>query len=126
MIINSQTCQQIPTREYSRFNTLPRALVFFPNDAEYPLPFHLIDISEGGLSFRYLGDKREQTESSTISLYHENDLIVENLPVQEVSDILLEDGLVPVRRKSVSFRALNAKQMKHVSTFMNRFTSTTQ
>jgi hypothetical protein len=110
-----------PVRGYQRFKAEERALVHLPLDAR-DLPYHIVDICEGGLSFRYLGKKTIASKIPPISLYHENELVVGDLPAKEVSDYLLHEGFVPVRCKSLCFISLSIEQQNKLSTFIERFT----
>ena len=111
-----------PFRRYQRFTARARALVLFTVDSQN-LPFHIIDICDGGLSFRYLGEKIKTSKIPIISLYYEFELIVEDLPVKEVYDNQLHDDILPVRRKSLCFESLSIEQHNRVSFFIERFTS---
>ena len=119
--MKNQSCYQLPTRDHPRTRAFPRALVFFPQGTEV-LPYHIIDISEGGLSFKYLGEKIKRTGTFSVSLYHENELIAENLPAKEASDILLQEGFVPVRRASICLESLSSEQQSRLSAFIHNFT----
>ena len=110
-----------PIRGYQRFNAQERALVFLPLDSQ-DLPYHIIDICEGGLSFRYLGKKIKTSKIPPINLYYEYELIIGDLPVKEVSDYPLRDDIVPVRRKSLCFESLSIEQHNRLSLFIERFT----
>lgn len=121
--MKSQTTYQ-PAREHQRFKAKQRALVLFPQN-ENALPYHIIDISEGGLSFRYLGKKLRHSAIDKISLYHEYDLMVDSLPVETVSDYRLRDNLVPVRRGSISFKGLSPEQQHKLAAFIQKLTETT-
>jgi|SRR5210317_1702583 hypothetical protein len=108
-------------RKDQRFKAQERALVFLPLDPQ-DLPYHIVDICEGGLSFRYLGNKIKTSEIPPISLYYEYELIVEDLPVKEVFDYQLHDDIVPIRRKSLCFESLSMEQHHRLSLFIERFT----
>jgi len=110
-----------PVRGYQRFKAQERALVLLPLGSQ-ALPYHIIDICEGGLAFRYLGKKVKTSKTPPINLYHENELIVGDLPVKEVSDCRLRDGFVPVRRRSLCFGSLSIDQHNKLSAFIERFT----
>ena len=110
-----------PVRKHQRFKAMGRALVLVNHGPE-ALPYHIVDISEGGLSFRYLGHKLPNSEIDTISLYHDYELIVGDIPIQAVSDFRLRDNLVPVRRGSVSFGELNQEQLSQLETFIQNYT----
>jgi len=109
-------------RRYQRFKAQERALVSLPLDSE-DLPYHIIDICEGGLSFRYLGKKIKTSKFPPINLYYEFKMIVGDLPVKEVSDYQLRDDIVPVRRKSLCFESLSVEQHNRLSFFIELFTS---
>ncbi len=111
-----------PIRKHSRFKAPPRAVVFFPRNPE-SLPCHIIDISEGGLSFRYLGERDKPSEICSVSLYHEHELIVGGLTAKSVSDNHLRNGYIPVRRGSLRFAQLSSEQQKKLSSFIDQFTA---
>ena len=113
------SCQQL--RADQRYSAKQRALVLFPQ-GEDALPFHIIDISNGGLSFRYLGKKLKYAEIDKISLYHEFELIVDSLPVTTVSDSKLRNNLVPVRRGSIRFSKLNPEQQHKLARYIQQHT----
>jgi hypothetical protein len=113
-----------PVRKYPRFKALQRALVLLPLGPE-ALPCHILDISVGGLSFSYLGEKITPTEISPVNLYHEDELIVSDLPVKTVSDCRLRDVIgevVMARRRSLCFESLSIEQRNKLSTFIAHFT----
>ena len=110
-----------PVRRHQRFKAQERALVSLPLDSE-DLPYHIIDICEGGLSFRYLGKKIKTSKIPPINIYYEYELIVGDLPVKEVYDYQLHDDIVPVRRKSLCFESLSIEQHNRLSLFIERFT----
>lgn len=110
-----------PARIHQRFKAAHRALVLIDQGPE-SLPYHIMDISEGGLSYRYLGRKLQGSEVKEISLYHDFELIVESIPVQTVSDYRLRDNLVPVRRGSLIFKDLSTEQQNQLKTFIRNYT----
>lgn len=110
-----------PVRQFQRFKAIDRALILIDQGPE-SLPYHIMDISEGGLSFRYLGQKLRRSEVKKISLYHNHELIVEDLPIRSISDYRLRDNLVPVRRGSVRFAQLDDTKLQKLETFIRSFT----
>ena len=110
-----------PAREYQRFKAAHRALVLIDTGPE-ALPYHIMDISESGLSFRYLGQKLKRSEVKEVSLYHDFELIVESIPVRAVSDLRLQDNLVPVRRGSIAFKDLTPEQRGQLERFIQSYT----
>ena len=108
-------------REHERFQAKQRALVLLTQIPE-SFPFHIIDISEGGLSFSYLGAKIDIKGKFPVSLYYDQEMIVEDLPVKAVSDIQLSNVLVPVRRGSLCFESLDDNQQHSLSVFIKTCT----
>jgi len=109
-----------PVRSYQRFKAMDRALVLVDQGPE-SLPFHIMDISEGGLSFRYLGQKLKRSEIKKISLYHDYKLIVDDIPIKAISDYRLQDNIVPIRRGSILFKDLDPEKLSKLETFIREF-----
>ncbi len=110
-------------RAHQRFKTIPRALVLVNRGPE-TLPFHIIDISSGGLSFRYLGKRLKNSEISEISLFHDFELQADKIPAKIVSDFRLHNNLVPVRRGSISFEAMSNDQKSQLESFIENYSQT--
>lgn len=114
--------ENLPKREHPRLNALPRAMVLFENSPESQLPYHIIDISKGGLSYRYPGEKINHKANLIVSIYYDEDLIVNHLHAKYISDIHLHDYDVPIRRGSLCFEELSSEQQDNLSTFIETFT----
>lgn len=112
--------QYSPVRQFQRFKAMNRALVLVDQGPE-TLPYHIMDISTGGLSFRYLGQKLKRSDIKKISLYHDHELIVDDLPIESISDFRLRDNLVPVRRCSVRFAELDEQKLSRLERFIRTF-----
>jgi hypothetical protein len=108
-----------PVRSDQRFKAADRALVLVDHGPE-ALLYHIIDISMGGLSFRYLGP-RIKHPIKAISLYHDNKLLIDNIPIKTVSDYRMRDSLVPVRRASVNFDNLIKSKQNQLKEFIQNF-----
>ncbi len=117
--------QYQPARRHQRFKALHRALVLIDTGPE-SLPYHIMDISENGLSFRYLGQKLKRPDIKEVSLYHDHEMIVEKIPVQTVSDQRLHDNLIPVRRRSIQFTNINEAQRSQLERFIQNYTDASQ
>lgn len=113
--------QYSPARKHQRFKATERALVLIDQGPE-SLPYHIMDISEGGLSFRYLGQKLKRSDVKKISLYHDYKLVVDDLPIKAISDRRLEDNLVPVRRGSLCFDQLDNEKNSQLERFIRNYT----
>ena len=110
-----------PERAAQRYKVVDRALVWCHKDAE-ALPYHLNDISCDGLSFRYLGPELDHAHITRVSLYHERELIVDSAPVELVTDFILEDNPVPVRRANLQFGELTNEQSRQLERFIENYT----
>lgn len=110
-----------PVRNHQRFKAIGRALVFV-NSGPEALPFHIMDISEGGLSFRYLGPKLRRDKINNISLYHDQELIVEDIPIKAISDYRLSGDLITIRRGSVQFGPMDKEKHSQLEKFIQNFT----
>ena len=118
--MESQTAYQ-QTRRYPRFTAKHRALVLLENESG-GLPYHIVQIGKGGLSFRYLGQKLYPGEIFRISLYYEDQLMVESIPAKLVSDYRLQDNLVPIRCSCVCFEELDDELEKKLDDFIRNCT----
>ncbi len=113
--------QYSPARDHQRFSAMDRALALI-NQGMESLPYHIVDISEGGLSFRYLGKKLKRSEIKNVSLYYDSQLIVDDLPINSISDYRLHDNLIQVRRNSLIFKELSSEQHTKLESFIKRYT----
>ena len=104
-------------RIYRRFPAKERAFVYLGSELGDML-YHLIEISGGGLSFRYLGEEVLTKNLSKLSLVMEDDFYVAALPVETVSDIRLVNSYIPFRRKSVRFCELSPRSKSQLFDFI--------
>ena len=106
-------------RSHARYKAKERALVIISEDT---LPYHIIDISLGGLALRYIGEKQRADTISEVNLLYGNKIYLEKVPVESVSDNPLPDGYVPMRRLSVKYRSLDAEQKSRLKSFIKSHT----
>lgn len=85
---------QVEGRVLARAGSLPHGL------------FHIIDISQNGLAFRYLGNDELPAPVRRIDLVYEENLVLAQVPVQPVSDCSLACGYIPMRRHGLKFGEL--------------------
>lgn len=90
---------------------------------------HLIDISRGGLSFRYFADTDDLTgEISVLDILCGENFYIEKIPARGVSDWLLPPdlpfGSLAMRRRSVQFGELSVGQAEQVENFIKNNTYT--
>jgi len=108
-------------RLHPRFPARERALVAVSGD-DFGLPYNLIDISEGGMAFLYMGNRPLIMNDIRMDIYMDEDLDVGRLPVTVVADRQLPGGVIPKRRCSVRFGQLTTAQQLQLKAFF-RFLS---
>jgi hypothetical protein len=109
------------SRVHKRFPAKDRALVSIGTESN-GLLYHLIEISTGGLSFRYPGEDILTKGRSELSIILEDNFYVGSLPVEIVSDTLLVKGYIPIRRRSVRFGELSPTQKTQLIDFIKKNT----
>ena len=98
-----------------------RALVYIGSESDSML-YHLIEISNGGLSFRYLGGNVLTQDLSELSLVLKDKCYVAALPVETVSDTPLNNSNVTFRRRGVRFGELSSMQKSQLNDFIMKHT----
>ncbi len=106
-------------RAHQRFGAMNRALVVVGDEA---LPYHIVDISLGGLAFRYIGEERLARKVSELNILYDDKTFLEKVPVESVSDISLREGYIPMRRLGVKYRDLTPDQKSRLQTFIQSYT----
>lgn len=104
-------------RCHPRYSAPERALVAVTGD-DFALPYHLIDISEGGMAFRYLNEDPLPLTDSRMDIYFNEDLHVGRLPVRVVADRQLPGDSIPKRRCSMRFGTLTPAQQIQLQAFI--------
>lgn len=88
--------------------------------------WHILDISEGGLAFRYLPHLGLAEKDSELEIVtRDTAFSLENVPFRTVSDRLMEGapGTYPqLRRRSVQFGGLTEQQANRLGRFIDRYT----
>ena len=111
----------VERRKYTRFQMKPGAYaVLSPNLVKLG---QIIDISLGGLAFRYIryGTSEIEQPDNGILLYGKN-MYVDRIPFDIVADVKLsKPGIfssVLMNKYSVQFKALNNDQMNQIESFI--------
>ena len=120
MPIPSQTVEQ---RKHKRYKVMKRAFAVLGPEAVKLC--HLIDISKGGLAFRYFVDSNGLAEEmDNLDILGGEDFYLEKVPVQVVTDMALKDespfSSIAMRRRGVKFGQLTPKQMEQVDYFIEK------
>jgi hypothetical protein len=90
-------------------------------------PWQILDISEEGLAFRYIGGAEEPRALSELDILTcDTSLSIERVPFKLVSDLKMSDP-VPQRfqlnRCSVRFGSLTTDQMVRLASFLKNYTA---
>lgn len=112
-------------RFHPRFSTRERTLVEVTGD-QFGLPYHLVNISEGGMAFRYLNTRPLPLTGSQMDIYLDEDLYVGRLPVTVVADRQLADDCIAKRHCCVRFGNLTPAQQIQLQAFIRCQTRSVQ
>jgi c-di-GMP-binding flagellar brake protein YcgR len=105
-------------RAFPRYSTMERALLAMGQDRESV--FHLLDISRGGIGFRYIGNTCRTAGVDRVDLYHHEKLWLDGVPVQSVDDLPLSNGTISYRRCGLRFAELTDEQIERLESFMGK------
>ncbi len=106
-------------RRYPRVMAPDRALVAVSDDYQ-GFPYNMIDISEGGLAFIYIGEDALTLTDKQLDIYLDTDLQVGRISVMVVADRQLEGLYIPKRQCSLRFGELSEPQREKLQMFINR------
>jgi c-di-GMP-binding flagellar brake protein YcgR len=112
-------------RHQPRFSTQKRASVTVTGD-DITLPYHLFNISEGGMAFHYLNASPLPLTDSQMDIYLDKDLYIGRLPVIVLNDCQLTSNFIPLRHCSVCFDKLTTAQQMQLQTFIIFHTESVQ
>lgn len=104
-------------RIHPRFPVQRLASVAVTGD-DVGLPYHLVDISEGGMAFRYLNASPLPLSDSKMDIYMAGDLCIGRLPVTVVADRPADGDFMPTRHCGVRFGALTPVQKIQLQAFI--------
>jgi hypothetical protein len=120
MTVNKEIVER---RKHTRFQVPKSAFVGFgPYDAKVG---QIIDVSTGGLAFRYVGT--EEPSNGELSIFvTERDFYVSHIPFRTISDFEI-DGKTPstsvaLRRSGVQFGKLTDYQTSQLEYFLHSLT----
>ncbi len=83
----------------------------------------VINISMGGLAFRYVDNPSAQSPSNTLGLFlSSDDILIDNIPTRVISDRLFSQGSsfskTVIRQRSIQFIDLTTTQKKSLKKFI--------
>lgn len=79
----------------------------------------IIDISLGGLAFFYEGGKADLEKLENLSLYSDDNLVIENMPFNPVKGFIPQDE-VWFQRQGVQFKYMGRFDKKRLKEFIKR------
>ncbi|MCB2183722.1 MAG: PilZ domain-containing protein [Desulfobulbaceae bacterium] len=111
--MNSLEPIPILQRNFIRYRINECALAIFNN----AIPFHIIDISSNGLSFRYIGNEKWFDDPLSLDIVYDN-LLLKKIPVKTVSDQPITNDFIQTRRHSVQFVNLSQEEIEKINCFI--------
>jgi len=109
-------------RKHKRYQARADAFaVISPKDKQ---PCHIIDISEGGLSFCYANGDSWLDESAELDIYlGDEEICLNKIPVETVADYMLSSTdpaghLAALNQRSVKFSNLSPRQLCELTYFI--------
>jgi len=113
--------QTVEQRKHKRYKVTKRAFAVLGPEAVKLC--HLIDISRGGLAFRYFVDSNGMPEEmDNLDILGGEDFYLKRVPVRVVTDMALKDespfSSIAMRRRGVQFGQLTPKQREQVDYFI--------
>ncbi len=104
-------------RQYNRrtFKDIAYAIV----NSENTMVGHMIDISEGGMAFSYVGSHEIKENKLTVDIFlYYLDLHLKNIPVSIINNFYIQadspGSQVPMMRCGASFNNLDIAQKNHI------------
>ena len=115
----------VERRKHMRFKVRDGAFAVLRAHARKPR--QIVDISKGGLAFRYIAYGERSNGSAELDiLSHDNRFCLEKLPVNTISDFEISDkaplSYTTVRRCGVHFRDLTESQISGLDYFIQNYT----
>jgi len=115
----------IERRKHKRFRAKKGAFAVLKTD--YNLLGQIVDISKGGLSYRYSGHAALSEDSVEVEIFSiDNDFYMKKLPVKTVSDFKVDTTIfydsLPMRQLSVEFGKMNPNQTLLLDYFLSKYT----
>ena len=121
-MINSEITEK---RKHRRFQVQDNAFVEL--DGKPITIGQLIDISRGGLAFRYVANCTPPGDLVELNIYSSgNSFSLEKVPVHTISDNLIRSestfNLTKMRRRNVKFLEVNKNQKSQLDYFIQNYT----
>ena len=118
----------IDRRKHKRFRAPDGAFTILLQEPHLTLLGKILDISRGGLSFRYLDCKKEVFAPSKVGIVlHSRNFYLHNIPVKTVSNIEVMDKKTSssevIMRCSMHFAGLNTEQKIELENFIRNYTT---
>ena len=106
-------------RAHKRLPIKERVLVFIIPSTTGSM-YHVVDIAEGGLAFRYIGQEEMTGEIKQLSILIGDNLWLDSLPVSPSFDVPINNGYIPMRKKGIRFGSLSSIQKNKLQDFLQK------
>ncbi len=115
----------IDRRKHKRYATMRNSFVIL--DSDFTKRYHIVDVSEGGLSFKYPMKNDPVKGFHNISIVTpDGSLIMDKITYKPIWDMEIQESSAthegPIRRCGIQFDALTAYQMERLDYFIKNYT----
>ena len=121
-MITKASEHRLERRKHERFSITGRAFVVIGLQNSQKL-YHIVDISQGGLAFRYFIENEElEKEHFEVGILSGKNYYAENLPCRSVADHLYKSSgphAINMMRRSVQFLELSPEQRHEIKLFIH-------
>lgn len=116
--------ERVERRKHKRYQVESGGLVLV--GWYYETVGRIMDISEGGMAFRYMPHGETQNESDLTIVLSEANFYLDEVPVKTISDFQLAEGIsattITPRRCGVQFMDPTGSQRAQIEFFINNYT----
>ncbi|MFC1523214.1 PilZ domain-containing protein [Thermodesulfobacteriota bacterium] len=107
-------------RSEQRYKLLDHAEVVVSPNTTY-MSYQIMNISKSGLAFCLLGEKIKPEHISGLTLFYNQSLYIDSVPVSVVSENQIDNRFLSLRRYGVRFGPLTATQERKLEHFIRDF-----
>ncbi len=104
-------------RSSRRYRSKERALIAVGTDKQNI--YNVLDVSYGGMGFRYLGKERRHSTIDRIDILYNNGFLMRDVEVELVRDEPMTNNTIPFRQCGLQFKKLNKDQLELLEWFID-------
>jgi len=105
-------------RSNRRYRSKERALITVGKGKENI--YNVLDVSYGGMGFRYLGKERRHSTIDHIDILYNNGFLMRDVEVELVRDVPMTSNTIPFRQCGLQFKKLSKDQLEMLEWFIDQ------